>query len=205
VETANTSLAVAERLIALLDKPTEIRVRELVRLCCQLNQQCQEDQEACLTRSWWRLFNQAGICLREALDQAKTEYYQKLSDQEVEQAYFLLIQVAYFFEPGGIAETLWPLLPAEAGDQQARPPRGDALGIAFASSPRVPAGARIRQQARRLIGRLDQLLGRGNTRDRESAELLARAAQQLPSPGEEAALPHSFVARRTPNGMHPGR
>lgn len=111
--TTNTALAAADQLSALLDQPTEVRVRGLARLCQQLSQQYQEVGAASLTRRWWRLFNQAGIQLREALDRAKTEGYPELHDQELEQAYFQLIHVAYFFTPGGVAQTVWPLLPAD--------------------------------------------------------------------------------------------
>jgi hypothetical protein len=100
LETTKVFLAEAARLNAVLNQPAETRVRELVSLCRQFSQQHQEDQEAYLARSWWRLFNQAGICLREALDQARAEGYRGLNDRELEQAYFLLIHVAYFFEPG---------------------------------------------------------------------------------------------------------
>src|SRR5690242_11416971 len=87
--TTSTPLAPEERLTALPEQPAEIRVRGLVSLCRQLSRQYQETPETCLERSWWRLFNRTGICLREALDQAKAEGYSGLSDQEAEQAYFL--------------------------------------------------------------------------------------------------------------------
>jgi hypothetical protein len=176
------ALAVVERLMGLLDQPTEVRVRALVRLCRELSQQYhQEVREAYFAHSWWRLFNQAGINLREALDQAKTEGYPGLSDQELEQAYFVLIHVAYFFEPGGIVEALWPLLPAEPGSQLDSSPTNGALGVVFAAPLPVPAGVRLQQQIRRCFQRLGHLLGRSTTRDWGESELLARAGQCLPS------------------------
>jgi hypothetical protein len=202
--TTNTSLAVAERLIALLDQPTEVRIRELARLCRQLSHQYQEAQEACLARSWWRLFNQAGICLREALDQAKVEEYRGLGDEEIEQAYFLLIHVAYFFAPGGIAEAVWPTLSAEPGDQQVRPPAGEALGLSFAPLPQVSAGGRMRQQVGRCFQRLGHILGKGAARARGGAGLLARPDQGPPGL-EEAAQPYSPRDKEAPDGTYPGR
>jgi hypothetical protein len=60
LEITNKFLAEAPRLDAVLDQSAEARVRELVGLCRQFSQQYQEGQEACLARSWWRLFSQTG-------------------------------------------------------------------------------------------------------------------------------------------------
>lgn len=165
--TTSMPLAPDGRLTALLDQPSEIRVRELVSLCRQLSQQYQETPETCLERSWWRLFNQAGICLREALDQARAEGYPGLSDQEAEQAYFLLIHVAYFFEPGGVAQVLWPLLPTEPGDTQAPPATSEALGLSFGTVPQEEK--RLLPQVRLCWRRLSQLLGRNTAECHELA------------------------------------
>ena len=183
--TTSMPLASEERLTALLDQPNEVWVRGLVNLCRQLSQQYQEMPETCLERSWWRLFNQAGICLREALDQAKAESYPGLSDQEAEQAYFLLIHVAYFFEPGGVAEALWPLLPTEPGEPQAPPATSEALGLSFGTAPQVGAEPRMRQQVRRWWQWLGRLLDRNTARERSAAELHELAAYDPPPLDEE--------------------
>lgn len=182
--TTSTVASLAQHCSALLDQPPQTQVRGLVRLCQHLSQQYQQAPESCLERTWWQLFNQAGIQLRGALDRAKAEDYGGLSDQEVEQAYFLLIHVAYFFEPGGIAQSLWPRLAVESGDWQAKPPTSGAFGVVFASPPPVPAGARVREQLRRFFQRLGQGLGRVDPRDRGESAWLARAAQGS-SPLEE--------------------
>jgi hypothetical protein len=111
--TTNTNAALAEQGSALEHQPPQAQVRGLARLCRQLSQQYQFAPDTCLERGWWRLFNQAGSSLRDALDHVKAQEYQGLSDEEAEQAYFLLIHVAYYFAPGGVAETLWPLLKDE--------------------------------------------------------------------------------------------
>lgn len=118
--TTSTIASLAEQCAALLTEPPDAQVRGLARLCQQLSQQYQQAPETCMERTWWRLFNQAGIQLREALERARAENYARLSDREAGRAYFLLIHVAYFFEPGGIAEALWPLLTVEPEDQQTR-------------------------------------------------------------------------------------
>lgn len=175
--TTSTPLAPDERLTALLDQPTEVQVRGLVSLCRQLSRQYQETPETCLERSWWRLFNRAGIRLREALDQARAEGYPRLSDQEAEQAYFLLIHVAYFFEPGGVAQSLWPLLPALPGDPQTPPATSEALGLSFGT---VPQETHMLPQVRRWWRRLSQLLGRNIAQKRSVAECHGLAAYGPP-------------------------
>lgn len=175
--TTSTPLAPDERLTALLDQPTEVQVRGLVSLCRQLSRQYQETPEMCLERSWWRLFNRAGICLREALDQARAEGYPGLSDQEAEQAYFLLIHVAYFFEPGGVAQALWPLLPALPGDSQAPPATSEALGLSFGP---VPQETPLLPQVRRWWRRLSQLLSRNSAQERSAAACHGLAAYGPP-------------------------
>ena len=185
--TTSTPLAPDERLTALLDQQTEVRVRGLVSLCRQLSRQYQETPETCLERSWWRLFNQAGICLREALDQARAEGYPGMSDQEAEQAYFLLIHVAYFFEPGGVAEEMWPLLPAELGEQQGPPATSEALGLSFGTPLQVGAEIRAWQQVR-WWQRLGQLLVRNPTRKKNVTARYALTAHAPPPQVEETPV-----------------
>lgn len=179
--TTYTSPALAERLITLLDQPPEGRVRGLARLCRQLSLEYQKAPEACLARGWWRLFNQAGVHLREALDEAKAEGYPGLHDREVEQAYFLLIHVAYFFEPGGLVERLWPQLVPEPEDQQMQPARSSAFGVSFGAPPRVRTLARLWEPLRHWWRRLGQMLGRSPSREKSAAALQQLAAYGPPS------------------------
>jgi hypothetical protein len=177
-----------EQLTALLDQPTQVRVRGLVQLCRHLSRQYEEAPEACLKRNWWRLFNQAGICLREALDHARVEGYPGMSDPEAEQAYFLLIHVAYFFEPGGVAEALWPFLPAEPGEPQAPPATSEALGLSFGAPIVEGNEIRMRQRAKTWRQRLGTLLGRNPTREKSAAALRALAEHSPPPLDEEMPL-----------------
>ncbi|HLW01073.1 MAG TPA: hypothetical protein VKT82_20615 [Ktedonobacterales bacterium] len=112
-EATKHAFPAGDRVSTLLVQPRDVAVRGLVSLCSLFGQQYQEASETCRERSWWRRFNQAGIQLREELERAKAEDYPGLSEKEIEQAYLQLIHVAYFFAPGGVAETLWPTLPAE--------------------------------------------------------------------------------------------
>lgn len=185
--TTTTSLALAERLIISLDQPTAVRVRGLARLCRELSQQYREAPETCLARSWWRLFKQVGIGLHEALDQAKVEGYPGLSNRELEQAYFLFIHVAYFFEPGGLVELLWPQLPPEPEDQQAPPARSSALGVSFGALPQVSVKARARARLQSWWLRLGQMLGRTPSRE-ISAEELQKLAVYGPPPLDDETV-----------------
>lgn len=86
-------------------QPLEVHLRSLLVLCQGLTRHYQATPEIVLERWWWRSLHQAGVRLRERLEEARA--YQDtltLTRQELEQAYLVLIQVAYFFEPGGIAE-----------------------------------------------------------------------------------------------------
>lgn len=185
------SSALEEHLTALLDQPTEERVRGLVQLCRHLSQQYQETPEACLERNWWRLFNRAGIALREALDQAKAEGYPGMSDQEAEQAYFLLIHVAYFFEPEGVAEAVWPWLPAEPGEQQAPPATSEALGLSFGTPPHRSPEVHLWQQVKAWWQRLAEVLGWHPTREKSIAALHALTEQHPPPLDEEIPIARS--------------
>ena len=91
-----------------LDKqPPEVHLRSLMVLCRGLTRQYQSTPEIVLERWWWRSLHHAGVRLRARLEETRA-YQDSLSmtRQELEQAYFLLIHVAYFFEPGGVAEAV---------------------------------------------------------------------------------------------------
>lgn len=184
----NSPPAPEEQLTALLEQPTYGRVRGLVQLCRHMSWQYEETPEVCLERNWWRLFNRAGISLREALDHARAEGYQGMSDQEAEQAYFLLIHVAYFFEPMGVAEVFWPLLPAEPGEPQAPPATSEALGLSFGVPPMEGAETRLRQQIRTWWQRLGTLLSRNPTREKSAVALSTLTAHSPPPLDDEMPL-----------------
>lgn len=97
-----------EQWLDALDKqPLEVHLRSLMVLCQGLTRQYQSTPEVVLERWWWYALHRAGVRLRDRLEEISA--YQKslhLTTQELEQAYLLLIHVAYFFEPGGVAETI---------------------------------------------------------------------------------------------------
>lgn len=202
---ASTPVALAQRLASLRDQLAAVQVRELAALCRQMSQQYREAPEMCLERSWWQLFNQMGISLHEALDQAKAEDYAGLSNQEAEQAYFLLIHVAYFFTPGGIAETIWPILPVETAIEQVEISTNDALGVAFGRQPRVRQHSRLRQQVSRWKQQLGRLLGKSGSEGNGASVLRELVAYEPPSLDEDTAGLRPLAARRTPDGTHSGR
>jgi len=83
-------------------------VRSLVGLCQQFIYEYYETGAPWSGRTWWIAFNEAGLQLREALETTQAQgNAHPLGDQEQEQAYLLLIQVAYFFEPAGLAEAFF--------------------------------------------------------------------------------------------------
>lgn len=76
-------------------------------LCQGLTRQYQSTPEVVLERGWWCALHHAGVRLRDRLEEIRA--YQDslhLTRQELEQAYLMLIHVAYFFEPGGVAEAV---------------------------------------------------------------------------------------------------
>lgn len=92
----------------------EAHLWSLVVLCRELTRHYQLTPEVALERWWWRALHQAGVRLRDSLEEACAfQDALSLTRPELEQAYFLLIHVAYFFEPGGVAEAVcqeqgWP-------------------------------------------------------------------------------------------------
>jgi hypothetical protein len=91
-----------------LDKqPPEVHLRSLMVLCRGLTRQYQSTPEIVLDRWWWRSLHQAGVRLRAILEETRAcQDAFSLPRQELEQAYLMLIHVAYFFEPGGVAEVV---------------------------------------------------------------------------------------------------
>jgi hypothetical protein len=203
--TTSTLASLAKQCTALLDQPPHIQVIGLTRLCQQLSQQSQVAPETCQDRNWWRLFHQAGIRLREALDQAKAQDYQGLTDQETEQAYFVLIHVAYFFMPGGAVEAMWPQLRDHSGDQQqAKPPANEALRVTFGTATQASASAQGQHAINWMRQRFNRLLGR-NTLCRDDAVGMGESGMSDPVALEKetAHLPPA-APRRFSDGTHPG-
>jgi hypothetical protein len=175
--TRHAALPSDDPLSALLVQPRDRAIRGLVSLCSLFSQQYQEAPETCRERAWWRKFNQVGIQLREELEQAKEEAYAGLSEQEIERAYLQLIHVAYFFAPGGIAETLWPTLPAGPEDRQAQTQGSTDYAFVFGAAPRSPQRA---HGFSRLMRRLNQALGRNAPCGTEPE---ASGKQEIPGAG----------------------
>lgn len=87
--------------------PLVLEIQQLMRCCQEMIHQYYETDAPWSGPAWWLTFNQAGIRLREMLEEARRQRQQPLSDEELERAYLLLIRVAYFFEPDGVAEELF--------------------------------------------------------------------------------------------------
>ena len=83
-------------------------VRSLAELCRKFLYEYYETGAPWSGPDWWRSFNEAGMCLRDALEREKGRgNLQEWSNQEQEHIYLLLIRVAYFFEPAGPAESFF--------------------------------------------------------------------------------------------------
>lgn len=92
----------------LLEQPPADSIRCLVAQCRALASRYHTAPEVVLERAWWQSLYEAGIRLRDMLG-AYRDGWDKLglTDKEVEHAYYTLIHVAYFFEPGGVAEAVF--------------------------------------------------------------------------------------------------
>ncbi len=87
---------------------TEETIRRLVVRCQELASRYHTTPAIVLDRAWWHAFYEAGIHLRDALEQCSHRWDQfGLPMKELEHAYWMLIHVAYFFEPGGVAEVIF--------------------------------------------------------------------------------------------------
>src|SRR5262245_58582726 len=112
-----------------LPLPTDFQpegVQRLVELCRRFLYEYYETDAPWSGPNWWLTFNDAGTRLYKALENKPTQgSRQPLGDQEQEQAYVMLMRVAYFFDPGGLAESFfreqgWPHEQAR-GDDAAQP------------------------------------------------------------------------------------
>ncbi|HLV99120.1 MAG TPA: hypothetical protein VKT82_10655 [Ktedonobacterales bacterium] len=89
-------------------QPPADALRCLVAQCKALASRYHATPEVALERAWWQSLHDAGICLHETLEASRDQWERLgLTDTEVEHAYYTLIQVAYFFEPGGVAEIVF--------------------------------------------------------------------------------------------------
>ena len=83
-------------------------IRYLVAQCKELASHYYTAPTAVLERAWWQSLYIAGIRLRDTLEAHQGRWDRLcLTDKEVEHAYYTLMRVAYFFEPGGVAETVF--------------------------------------------------------------------------------------------------
>jgi hypothetical protein len=106
----STSHSVSQRQAqAHLDEQSpEEYIRRLVAHCQELACQYQTTPEIVLERTWWQSLYGAGVRLRDTLEEYRDRWHMlHLTSQEVEQAYLTLIRVAYFFEPGQVAEVIF--------------------------------------------------------------------------------------------------
>jgi hypothetical protein len=82
-------------------------VRCLVELCRKFIYEYDETGAPWSGPDWGLMFNEAGRRLQQALEEGSPRRLQQMSDQDQEQTYLLLIRVAYFFEPGELAESFF--------------------------------------------------------------------------------------------------
>src|SRR5690242_2241143 len=92
----------------LAEQSPENSIRYWLAQCLTLASHYHTTPEVVLDRAWWQSLYQAGVTLRDTLA-AHRNHWEKLclTDKEVEQAHYTLIHVAYFFEPGGVAERVF--------------------------------------------------------------------------------------------------
>jgi hypothetical protein len=83
-------------------------IRRMVGRCQELASRYHTNPAVVLERAWWHAFHEAGTHLRDALEACRDRWDQLcLPAKEIELAYWMLIHVAYFFEPGGVAEVIF--------------------------------------------------------------------------------------------------
>lgn len=130
----NTAVEAGSRSLLLADQSCEEQVRSLVQHAQEFIYQYYETEAPWSGPAWWLTFNQTGDCLRDALEETHVRRCSlQLSDQEVERAYTILIQVAYFFEPGGVAECFFQeqgwVKEETAADGASAPLPGNSLSL----------------------------------------------------------------------------
>lgn len=108
IQSTSRSASPSQQQASLTGQSPADSLRHLVAQCKTLATHYRATPEVALEYAWWQSLYDAGICLRDTLE-AYRNHWEKLglSDEEVERAYYVLIQVAYFFEPGGVAEAVF--------------------------------------------------------------------------------------------------
>jgi len=90
---------------SLADQSPADSIRYFVARCKELVSHYHTAPTVVLDRAWWQALYDAGIHLRDTLEACHGRWDKLcLTDKEVEHAYYTLLHVAYFFEPGGVAE-----------------------------------------------------------------------------------------------------
>lgn len=108
IKSAGRSPLQSDQQTHLTEQPTEANLRHLVAHCQELVSHFQTASVVVQERAWWQSLYDAGIRLRDTLEEHRDHWHTlRLTTREVEQAYFTLIRVAYFFEPGGVAEAVF--------------------------------------------------------------------------------------------------
>jgi|ERR1051326_7341419 hypothetical protein len=83
-------------------------IQRLVAQCQELADQYHTTPQVTMEQAWWKAFHHAGVCLHDALEDARDCWHKTgLTTEELEHAYMALIHVAYYFEPGGVAEAIF--------------------------------------------------------------------------------------------------
>lgn len=108
IQSTSHSVSQGQQQTHLAEQSAADSIRHLMAQCKALASQYRATPEVTLERAWWRSLYEAGVRLRDTLETWRDHRNTPgLSDTEVEQAYFTLIHIAYFFEPGGAAEKVF--------------------------------------------------------------------------------------------------
>ena len=108
IKSASRSPLQSDQQTHLTEQSIEEDLHRLVAWCQELVSCYQITPTVACERAWWRSLYDAGIRLRDTLEAHRDHWHTlRLTTREVERAYFTLIRVAYFFEPGGVAETVF--------------------------------------------------------------------------------------------------
>lgn len=92
----------------LTEPSIEEDLRRLVAQCQELVSHYQTTPVVTQERAWWQALYGAGVHLRDALEKQREHWHTvRMTNKEVEQAYYTLMRVAYFFDPGGVAEAVF--------------------------------------------------------------------------------------------------
>jgi hypothetical protein len=108
IKSASRSPLQSDQQTHLTEQSREANLRRLIAQCQELVSDYQTTSVVAQERSWWQALYRAGVCLRDALEEHRDHWHTlRLTTREIEQAYVTLLRVAYFFEPGGVAEAVF--------------------------------------------------------------------------------------------------